>query len=102
MGRKEVSAEGGELTGRIRIPADFEPHTRTIMAWAIHNEWGSDRERVERELDTVVRAIADCEPVLLLTPPEHLRFYRVPTSVLRGGAAQGIVCFVAQNGIYEP
>lgn len=23
----------------IRIPADFEPHARTIMAWAVHREW---------------------------------------------------------------
>lgn len=58
------------MSASIRIPADFEPHARTIMAWAIHREWGGDRERVERELETVVRAIAEDEPVTLLTPPD--------------------------------
>ena len=47
------------MTDPIRIPADFEPHARTIMAWAVHREWGADRERVERELETVIRAIAE-------------------------------------------
>ncbi|SIO67016.1 agmatine deiminase [Bradyrhizobium erythrophlei] len=54
----------------IRIPADFEPHSRTVMAWAVHREWGADRERVENELDTVIRTIAEDEPVTLLTPPD--------------------------------
>jgi agmatine deiminase len=58
------------MTDPIRIPADFEPHARTIMAWAVHREWGADRERVERELETVIRAIAEDEPVMLLTPPD--------------------------------
>jgi hypothetical protein len=39
----------------IRIPADFEPHARTIMAWAVHREWGADRERGERERGGVIR-----------------------------------------------
>jgi agmatine deiminase len=59
----------------IRIPADHEPHARTIMAWAVHREWGADKERVERELDGVIRAIAEYEPVTLLTPP-----YMVPSA----------------------
>jgi agmatine deiminase len=55
------------MTDPIRIPADFEPHARTIMAWAVHREWGGDRER---ELQTVIRAIAEDEPLTLLTPPD--------------------------------
>lgn len=58
------------MSASIHIPADFEPHARTIMAWAVHREWGGDRERVERELDQVIRAIAEDEPVTLLTPPD--------------------------------
>jgi agmatine deiminase len=58
------------MTDPIRIPADFESHARTMMAWAVHREWGGDRERVERELETVIRAIAEDEPVTLLTPPD--------------------------------
>jgi agmatine deiminase len=60
------------MTDSIRIPADFEPHARTIMAWAVHREWRSDRERVERELETVIRVIAEDEPVTLLTPPDRI------------------------------
>lgn len=62
--RRRLMASG------IRIPADFEPHARTVMAFAVHREWGADRERVERELETVIRAIAEDEPVTLLTPPD--------------------------------
>jgi hypothetical protein len=29
------------MTGRVRIPADFEPHARTMMAWAVHREGGA-------------------------------------------------------------
>jgi agmatine deiminase len=54
---------------RIRIPADYETHGRTVMAWAVHREWGADRERVEQELDRVIRTIAEYEAVMLLTPP---------------------------------
>lgn len=53
----------------IRIPADHEPHACTIMAWAVHREWGAEKEQVERELEDVVRTIAEYEPIKLLTPP---------------------------------
>lgn len=56
----------------LRIPADFEPHANTVMSFAVHREWGSDRERVEDELESVIRAIAEDEPVTLLTPPDLL------------------------------
>ncbi|MCC8950412.1 agmatine deiminase family protein [Bradyrhizobium sp. Arg62] len=61
----------------IRIPADFEPHARVVMAWAVHREWGGDRDRVERELETVIRTIAEDEPVTLLTPPDLLGAARI-------------------------
>jgi agmatine deiminase len=65
------------MTDQIRIPADFEAHARTIMAWAVHREWSGDSERIERELDTVIRAIAEDEPVTLLTPPDLLSAARL-------------------------
>lgn len=40
------------------------------MAWAVHREWGADKEQVERELEGVVRTIAEYEPIKLLTPPD--------------------------------
>jgi agmatine deiminase len=42
------------------------------MAWAVHREWGPMRDAVERELDGVIRTIAEYEPVRLLTPPDLL------------------------------
>lgn len=54
----------------IRIPADHEPHACTIMAWAVHREWGAEKEQVERELDGAIRAIAEYELIQLLTPPD--------------------------------
>ncbi|MCP1942550.1 agmatine deiminase family protein [Bradyrhizobium japonicum] len=56
----------------LRIAADFEPHANTVMSFAVHREWGSDRESVEDELEEVIRAIAEDEPVTLLTPPDLL------------------------------
>lgn len=53
---------------QIRIPADHEPHVCTIMAWAVHREWGVQREPVERDLDAVIRIVAEYEPVKLLAP----------------------------------
>jgi len=52
----------------IRIPADHEAHACTIMAWAVHREWGAEKEQVECELEGLVRAIAEYEPIKLLTP----------------------------------
>lgn len=71
----------------IRIPGDFEPHDQVVMAWAVHREWGADRENVERELETVIRTIAEDEPVMLLTPPDlveaaKLRFKTIDTEIV--------------------
>jgi agmatine deiminase len=41
-----------------------------IMAWAVHRKWGADKEQVERELDCVVRTIAEYARIKLLTPPD--------------------------------
>jgi agmatine deiminase len=67
-----ISVGGGRVSGNreIRIPADHEPHACTIMAWAVHREWGAEKEQVECELEGVVRTIAEYEPIKLLTPPD--------------------------------
>src|SRR3954452_2407834 len=49
------------------------------MSWAVHREWGAAQEDVQRELDSVVRAISEDEPVLLLTPQDL-----ITTAKLRG------------------
>jgi len=40
------------------------------MAWAVHREWEAGRDQVERELDRIIRTIAEYEPIKLLTPPD--------------------------------
>ena len=72
MAERAISVGGGRVSGNqdIRIPADHEPHTYTIMAWAVHREWGADKEQDERELDCVARTIAEYERIKLLTPPD--------------------------------
>ncbi|MGY3581413.1 agmatine deiminase [Bradyrhizobium sp. USDA 4341] len=72
MAERTISVGGGRVRGNheIRIPADHEPHACTIMAWAVHREWGAEKEQVERELDGVIRAIAEYEPIKLLTTPD--------------------------------
>lgn len=70
MAKRAISdRRRGSVSHTIRIPADHEPHAYTIMAWAVHRrEWGAEVDMVERELDHVVRTIAEHEPVKLLTP----------------------------------
>lgn len=72
MAERTISVGGGRVRGNheIRIPADHEPHACTIMAWAVHREWGAEKEQVERELDGAIRAIAKYELIKLLTPPD--------------------------------
>jgi agmatine deiminase len=72
MAERAISVRDGRMSAKddMRIPADHESHACTIMAWAVHREWGALREQVERELDCVIRCVAEYEPVALLTPPE--------------------------------
>lgn len=72
MAEHAISVRDGRVSVKdgLRIPADYETHACTVVAWAVHREWGGSRERVERELDHVIRIIAEYEPVMLLTPSE--------------------------------
>src|SRR6266571_3777404 len=56
----------------IRIPAEWEPHSCCLMAWAVHPEWKTWVNKVKDELEAVIQTIADFELVRLLTPPDQL------------------------------
>ena len=56
----------------IRIPADWELHSSCWMAWAVHPEWLDWVDKVKAELCEVICAIAEFEPVRLLTPTQEL------------------------------
>ena len=52
-----------------RMPAEFEPHERTIMCWPTCAEiWGSMRHRAEEDYATIVTEIGAFEPVIMIAP----------------------------------
>jgi agmatine deiminase len=53
-----------------RVPAETGRHERTLMAWPVRRDlWGHQLEAARRDTATVARAIADGEPVLMVTAP---------------------------------
>ena len=53
---------------RNRLVPDWAPHSFCWMAWGLHSEWGPALGRVADELRRIIVAIAEFEPVRLLTP----------------------------------
>lgn len=53
---------------RNRFVPDWAPHSHCWMAWALHSEWGTALGDVADELRCIILAIAEFEPVRLLTP----------------------------------
>ncbi|MFN0154939.1 MAG: agmatine/peptidylarginine deiminase [Gaiella sp.] len=55
---------------RWRMPAEWEPHERCLIAWPTREElWGRHFEEAKREYAATVGAIADFEPVTLVVDP---------------------------------
>jgi agmatine deiminase len=51
----------------VRLPAEWEPHERTLMGWPCRLElWGSELERARADYATVANAIAAFEPVTMI------------------------------------
>lgn len=56
-----------------RMPAEWEPHERCLMAWPARPElWGEHLDAARAEYAAAANAIAPFEPVLMLTPPAEL------------------------------
>ncbi|MEW6264208.1 MAG: agmatine deiminase family protein [Thermodesulfobacteriota bacterium] len=56
-----------------RLPAEFEPHARCWMAWPCRSAaFGAHFEAARSAFASVARAVAACEPVIMLANPEHL------------------------------
>jgi agmatine deiminase len=54
----------------MRLPAEWEPHERTLMGWPCRRElWGETIDRAREEYATTANAIADFEPVTMLANP---------------------------------
>jgi len=65
-------ADGAPATG-LRMPAEWAPHERTLIAWPAREEaWrGTTIERAREAHAQVVAAIAAFEPVTLVADPAH-------------------------------
>jgi agmatine deiminase len=57
-------------TAGLAMPAEWETHERTLMAWPVRVElWGEGLAHARRDYAQVARAIAEFEPVLMVAPP---------------------------------
>jgi agmatine deiminase len=54
----------------VRLPAEWEPHERTIMCWPARDElWGEFRPRALDAYAAVARAVGEFEPVTVIAQP---------------------------------
>jgi agmatine deiminase len=54
----------------MRLPAEWEPHERTLMGWPCRVElWGETMEQARLDYATVANAIAAFEPVTMIANP---------------------------------
>ncbi len=57
--------------GAGRMPAEWEPHERCLMAWPARADmWGARLEAARADYAAVANAIAEHEPVLMLAGPQ--------------------------------
>ncbi len=54
----------------MRIPAEWEPHERTLIGWPCRRQlWGATIEQARADYAVVANAIADFEPVTMIANP---------------------------------
>jgi agmatine deiminase len=62
--------EQAALAPQLQMPAEWEPHERTIMGWPCRRElWGETIERARADYAEVANAIAAFEPVTMIANP---------------------------------
>jgi agmatine deiminase len=65
-----VEEGANRLAAGIRMPAEWEPHDRTIMGWPCRRElWGETLAQAKQDYAAVANAISAFEPVTLLANP---------------------------------
>lgn len=52
-----------------RMGAEWDSHALTVMSWPTALIWGEDIEYVREDIANIARAIAEFEPVVMLTSP---------------------------------
>ncbi|KUF05814.1 agmatine deiminase family protein [Leucobacter sp. G161] len=53
-----------------RLPAEWEPHERTIMSWPTARIWEEDARYVRKDIARLARVLGESEPVMLLASPD--------------------------------
>ncbi len=53
---------------RFWMPAEWQPHQRTLMAWPQQHSWGDGWQEAEAAYAAVANTISEFEPVLMLIP----------------------------------
>ncbi|MGW8378588.1 agmatine deiminase family protein [Streptomyces sp. ODS28] len=85
---RDVSARDGGGEGgpaRPRLPAGWQPHARTFLAWPPRwSVWGRYARGAQHDIGALARAIAEYEPVVVLARPGEVRAARRGC----GGAAE--------------
>ncbi len=51
------------------MPAEWEPHERTLMAWPVHPSWGDHIEPARQAYADLANAIVQFEPLTMLVNP---------------------------------
>lgn len=52
-----------------RMPAEWEPHERTLMAWPVHPSWGRHLELARKTYAGLANTIVEFEPLTMLLHP---------------------------------
>ncbi len=52
-----------------RMPSEWEPHERTLMAWPIHESWNPHMERARQTYADLANTIVQFEPLTMLVHP---------------------------------
>ena len=52
-----------------RMPAEWEPHERSLMAWPVHPSWGLQLQAARETYAGLANAIADFEPLTMMVNP---------------------------------
>jgi agmatine deiminase len=69
MEEKQAGSDAAE-TPSFRLPAEWEPHERTVMAWPARPDlWGDYLEWARRDTAEIANTIAQFEPVLMVARP---------------------------------
>ena len=54
-----------------RLPAEWEPHSHTVMSWPAERIWAEDTRYVRKDIARIARTLAESEAVVLMASPQH-------------------------------